>query len=245
MKIGTCKLCKEEKELIRKAHIIPDFIYRESKLFDENHKIVLLRKDDLKNDKKSQEVQSGFYESNLLCANCDNKIIGQYEDYARIAFYGGAYSPYGNPKCSVTEYESICENISYTKFKLFLLSILFKASISISNFFREVTISEENIEDIRLMLINGDAKNVLDFPILVSTFKFSEVPEQMIIAPRKSIIDGENVYTFVFSGMLFSFYEGLQVNLSDFEYTLFPDNTMRILHIPINNGKPIIEKLLL
>lgn len=36
--MGSCKLCLEEKILLKKSHIIPEFMYKD--LYDENHKLI-------------------------------------------------------------------------------------------------------------------------------------------------------------------------------------------------------------
>ncbi|RYX80702.1 hypothetical protein EON73_05255 [bacterium] len=70
-----CRLCLQEKPLIKKSHIIPDFMYKG--IFDDKHKIV--QKDFINN--KDLFPSDGIYEKHILCADCDNKIIGGYEDY--------------------------------------------------------------------------------------------------------------------------------------------------------------------
>ena len=37
--MGICRLCLEEQALIKKSHIIPEFMYQD--LFDENHKFIM------------------------------------------------------------------------------------------------------------------------------------------------------------------------------------------------------------
>ena len=57
-------------------------------LFDDKHRIfeVLLKPD---SQLKNKTRQSGAYDKNLLCDDCDNRVLGSLERYASLALYGG------------------------------------------------------------------------------------------------------------------------------------------------------------
>jgi hypothetical protein len=81
-----CKLCCIDKKLLKKSHIIPEFMYQD--LFDEKHRIFeVLFKPDLQLQNKTR--QSGGYDKDILCDKCDNKVLGSLERYASLALYGG------------------------------------------------------------------------------------------------------------------------------------------------------------
>ena len=81
-----CKLCCIDKKLLKKSHIIPEFMYQD--LFDEKHRIFeVLFKPDLQLQNKTR--QSGVYDKDILCDKCDNKVLGSLERYASLALYGG------------------------------------------------------------------------------------------------------------------------------------------------------------
>lgn len=93
-----CKLCLQEKQLIAKSHIIPDFMYEE--LYDDNHKIRVVPASEFGKVKPRIKMpSSGEYEGGLLCSDCDNKLLGGYENYARKAIYGGALRDSECPEC--------------------------------------------------------------------------------------------------------------------------------------------------
>jgi len=89
--VGTCKLCLQSKTLIKKSHIIPDFIFRESNLYDHKHKLLSIDLFEFLSTGKvtliSQNQKSADYEKHILCANCDGDIIGKYESYVRELFF--------------------------------------------------------------------------------------------------------------------------------------------------------------
>lgn len=157
-----CKLCQEDTKLLKKSHIIPDFMYKE--IYDEKH---FLYRGSAKNLDKMQTVPTGEYDSNILCKNCDNEIIGSYESYGSGVFFDGL------PQSNCPTFKSgkindihvtLFENLEYDKFKLFLLSLLWRASISNRKFFKNVNLGDDE-ERIRKLLLSGKAGNDSSYPI--------------------------------------------------------------------------------
>ena len=234
--MGICNLCKEEKELINKSHIIPDFMYRNSGMYDEKHRMNSFTKEDILNNRKIIKLQTGVYDGGILCAKCDNELIAQYEKYASMAIYGQNIQEEFCPDCinygDTKPVFTICKNVDYEKYKLFLLSILFRASLSKDDFFNEVSLSNENSELLRQMIYNGNPGNHNDFPFLVSTFASSEeITPDIFINPARVYKDGFVTYTFVFAGMSYIFYEGTGLDTSSFDFlTMKSDNVLKIFH---------------
>jgi hypothetical protein len=167
--MATCRLCLKEKQLIKKSHIIPDFMYRD--LYDENHQIFSFNPLELATGKaRIKRPSSGDYEGGLLCAACDNNLLGYYENYARKAMYGGLLRQDESPICENfinnegVRY-SVCKNLDYKKYKLFLLSILWRASISSRPLFDAIKLGDHE-EKIRLMILNGNPGDISDYPII-------------------------------------------------------------------------------
>src|SRR4030042_6422490 len=154
-----CKLCGQRKNLI-KAHIIPDFMYRE--LFDKDHRIRQMRVEN-KMFKKITQRETGEFDKNILCEKCDKEILGNYEAYAKRVLYGGApLSLPIKPERMFNKTWMPVGNIDYKKFKLFLLSILWRASITSRPYFSQVKLDHhENI--IREMILNDNPQKREDY----------------------------------------------------------------------------------
>lgn len=247
--IGICKLCLEEKELLKKSHILPEFLYRYSGVYDDKHRMHSFNSEDILQNRKIRKEQSGVYDCNILCANCDNVIIGSYERYASMVIYGKDIPIESCPDCNTygdtNSIFSICTNIDYTKYKLFLLSILFRTSISNDDFFDEVKLNSENEETIRKMVYEGNSGNYNDFPFLVSTFANSEITSDIFINPVRADGDGIITYTFVFAGMSYVFYEGINLNTDDFDFMVMkPDNELKIFHFNKEQAKKYFRRLI-
>ena len=236
-----CLLCNNEKPLIKKSHIIPEFMYRE--LFDDKHKIFKLApKKYIQGNMKYSRQSSGEYEGGLLCAKCDNEVIGNYENYARIAIYGGKADV---DECPYFENFSTkdglrftkCYRLNYKKFKLFLLSILWRASISKRKFFKDIKL-EHNSEILRQMILNGDAKNKNDFPILLFTYiEEKSLPADLIAQPSMVNFHGENAFIFIISGFIYFFHLSIESIIQPFRpFVLDPANEGFIIKLPDGKG---------
>ena len=248
---GICNLCKLKKELIKKSHIIPDFVYRNSGMFDEKHRLKSFTKEEILNGKKPKSEQTGVYDGGILCANCDNVVIGKYEKYASDIIYGKNLSATNKINC--TDYNdedvlySICENIDYTNYRLFLLSILFRASISKDSFFENVQISDTNLEYLRKMIFTGNAGNFNDFPFTATSLaQLEKVSEDLIVNPSKIEVDDLTKYNFIFGGMLYTFFEGINLDTQKFDSLLMKpeDNELTILHLYGREGQNYFRKLI-
>jgi len=248
---GICNLCKLEKELIKKSHIIPDFVYRNSGMFDDKHRLKSFSKEDLLSSKKPKLEQTGVYDGGILCANCDNVVIGKYEKYASDVIYGKNLSEENQIKC--TDYKdddvlySICENIDFKNYRLFLLSILFRASISKDSFFDNVQISKANLEHLRKMIYTGNSGNYNDFPFTVTSLtQLEKVSADLIVNPSKIEVDGLIKYNFIFGGMLYTFFERKNLDTYKFDSLLIrpENNELIILHLYGLEGQKYFRDLI-
>ncbi len=248
--MSICILCSENKALIKKSHIIPEFMYRE--LFDEKHSIkgYYFNKDTL-DAKHIKSQYTGEYEGGLFCENCDNVIIGKYEAYARKIIYGGSFSKSESQKMILKQEDLfrdtfICEGVDYTKFKLFLLSILWRSSISSREFFSDIDIGEEACS-LKEMIYIGNAGEWYEYPILILSYHSDKtIPTDLILQPRQ--IKHENgllTCTFFISGLIcIYFVTRLEDKLKPLviKNTIRPDNTMKIVNLPIGYASSYINK---
>jgi hypothetical protein len=145
-KAGTCALCLSNGPL-RDSHIISEFLY--SSLYDDKHRFHVLEAGEKYTDFK----QRGYYEP-LLCQSCETKL-SVWESYARGALTGGRLFQYRR-EGNITW----VEGIDYTRFKLFQLSILWRAGVAKDEFFRKVSLGP-HAETLRGMLLAEDPRRAL------------------------------------------------------------------------------------
>lgn len=124
-----CALCLEESDL-RQSHIIPEFMYKS--LYDEINRFHVLS---VIPEKSNWKEQKGLRER-LLCGKCEQKL-SVWERYASLVLKGGI------PLTHRREGSIIhLSGVDYKQFKLFQLSILWRASVSTLQFFEKVQLGE-------------------------------------------------------------------------------------------------------
>jgi hypothetical protein len=149
---SVCSLCNTPKELCR-SHILPEFLYRP--LYDEKHRFSILTAG-VDNERYGQR---GLTER-LLCHACEQRLC-QYEKYAAEVMSGRRNHRYQQHGGRIT-----IKGIDYTRFKLFQISILWRASVSTLEFFKLVSLGQRE-ELLRQMVLAGDPGNPEEFGCVV------------------------------------------------------------------------------
>ncbi len=237
-------MCLQNKPLLKNSHIIPDFMYQD--LFDEKHRMVRTLGLDLSTAKR---IQGGEKEGNILCQQCDNEIIGSFENYASRAIFSGKGKDVQKIKIQNQLHpdgiltSTFCENVDYVRFKLFLLSLLWRAGISKLDFFKEVKLGSKE-EQLRKMIFENTPFSQLDFPCFVSSFRGinRRMTSGVISSPRK--IRGEKGTRYIFQiGQLVLMYfvskEDMPLWMQDAAIT--PENKMRIVHFDNQRGREFMN----
>lgn len=238
-----CKLCLKENKLV-KAHIIPDFMYED---IIANGGIFKLSK-----FRKPKKIPTGEYDSTILCGTCDNDIINKkYEDYASKLYklLSGKLTKLGSIKVEKKvnpaglNYTSI-SRLDYQRFKLFLLSILWRASVSSREFCGDVKLGQDE-EILRRMIKNEDSKRLGDFPILIIDIsKDIPVLRGATENPRRVKPNGNHFYYFFIQGITYSFFLS-KSNLHPFAVNSISKSTeqIHIYHAPEGGGIPFLESI--
>lgn len=222
----ACKLCGLDTKLV-KAHIIPDFMY--GTMYGEKHTIVQVSLDDISNRKV---MQTGHYDKTILCATCDNDIIGSYERYAsKIISDKTLFTERLTPE-GVKHYEM---SIDYPIFKLFLLSILWRSSITTLPFFKHLSIGHYE-EKVRKMLLDRQSFTSEVFPMTVVKVNPDKEGHSKVIVDPITTIGTKPFYSvFLINGFVYSFL--LDDNVIDFEFDSFAVKEDNRLIIPILEGQ--------
>jgi len=198
-----CKLCHKEKKLLKKSHIIPNFMYRD--LFDEKHRLYEAKfKSD--NTIESKLRQSGGYEKNILCDDCDNKVLGSLESYSKSVLFGGISLKIRNEKNENGVICTFVEGLDYPKFKLFLLSLVWRASISTLSIFKNVSLGKHQ-DSIGNMIFHNKPGKYLDYPCAIFTYLNStSYPHQLISEPGYINKKNKKLFFFLIGGALYIFF---------------------------------------
>ncbi len=191
----SCRLCLQEKPLVN-SHIIPEWCYKP--LYDSDHRFVVMPLDAGVNRKYHQK---GIREP-LLCSDCDGKI-GVWEKYVSEVFNGGVY-------ITITQGpgQIVLGNIDYKKYKLFLMSLLWRAGISSLHFFDSVALGP-HADILRHHLLDDRPGEPFEYgcvPAILLTKKLREPTlRELILEPDRGYYWGYQGYRFVLAGVLWTF----------------------------------------
>lgn len=249
MKIGKCKLCLQEKELLNKSHIIPNSFF---KLYmNENKYLFHTTNLEIRSGLgKPKKIYTGEFDAGILCAECDNNRIGKLEQYGLKVLHKGFSSKkfsqeiknFNNPKGF--NY-SVVQNVNYTKFKLFLLSILWRSSISSRPFFKDVSLGP--YEDIlRKMLFEENPESNKDFPILIYMPHDKELNLNSLIGqPKRIKFENKSSYVFIIKGLIFIYIITKEIlDLDILEFTINTNNEFRVSHLPEGKSRDFILRFI-
>lgn len=188
------------------------------------------------------KLHTGIYEKNILCARCDNVAIAGFESYLKPLLYGGDIGYVDNPifsdyKDSKGKPFLLCSNISYTKTKLGLLSILLRANWSKHRLFKDVDLSSMQEDELRTMIYHSDPKGIDDFPIaMLSVLRQKESFREVIAQPTPFKHNKGSGLAFLLGGMFILYYLTHTFTLLELErYSISPKGTMVINEIE-NDG---------
>lgn len=172
MNKGTCKLCGKTKALI-KSHIIPQCFYTE--LFGESGAKQLSLTD------YPKRCPNGEYDIDLMCADCDNKI-GVYDDYGKTFF---AQTPNKNDIQTFGNFDAwIVSDFDYKKLKLFILSLLWRASETNRDFFKNINIGPKHSTIIKNMIKSEDPGKSEEYFTQITRYKDS-IGHKTMMAPQR------------------------------------------------------------
>lgn len=189
----TCALCLRPSVLIN-SHIIPEFVY--TALYDDLHRFHQLQI----SEGESSLHQKGHRQP-LLCKDCEQRF-SIHEKYVSEVFSGKipVHATQVGKLIKVT-------GLDYFHFKLFGLSILWRAGVCSHRFFSKVELGPHQ-EVLRQMLLADSPGPRLKYAFLLSQLISAESdykPDDIIVEPTLSRFNGHRCYRFVFSGMIWTF----------------------------------------
>jgi hypothetical protein len=129
--------------------------------------------------------------------------MGVFEDYASKFFQGGI-----GFWIQAQGQEQKITGINYKLFKLFFLSVFWRASVSDLDFFDKVKMQKINEIIIRDMLKKNDPGKAESFPfIMITSFLRRQALLDLIVKPDKIYVEGHRCFRFVLNGIFWIFFE--------------------------------------
>jgi hypothetical protein len=185
---GICRLCLQQTTL-RNSHILPEFFYLN--LYDQLHRAV-----NVPSNAKEKIIQKGLREY-LLCQKCETKF-SKYERYASRLLQGIPKFLKDPSGCFVYS-----DKVNYKNFKLFQLSLLWRASVSKE--FVQVNLGKHE-EKVRRMLDEETPGSFLDYGCWLVMYPNPKKIKRIIWSPATVKLDGHNGYKFMIGDLMWYFF---------------------------------------
>lgn len=219
--MAHCRLCQCDRPLCQ-SHILPEFLY--TPLYNDEGRMMGITG---LGGKGWKHVQKGLREEQL-CRDCEALLNERYE----IPFQQQWTQNYPLPD-HANEGDVVHANVDYTSFKLFHLSILFRAAVSTNATFSVVDLGKHQ-EILRKMILAGDPGRHDQYPLFATAVinGRGEVDRRMISAPTLAQIQGHHVYGFVLDGVLWWYSVSSSFHRDFVDTGLQPDGRMAFYVTP-------------
>jgi hypothetical protein len=188
----TCKLCGRE-DMLRDSHILPEFLYH--LLYDEKHRAVGINP---LPGQPEQFLQKGLREP-LLCGGCEIQLSVVEKYAARVLR--------NLPDMSRTEPGQVVrvKDIDYAKFKLFQLSLIWRAGVAQQLSFASVDLGPHEAR-LREMIRKGCPGGSLDYPCLLIGTRGPGTLERLMKLPMSDRLMDHRVYHMLLVGIVWAFF---------------------------------------
>lgn len=189
---ASCALCDSLGDL-KDSHIIPEFLY--SEVYDEKHRFRLVS---TMTETSPKLMQKGLREK-LLCGSCESQISVS-ERYASLVMSGQV-------PVEVVRSGNLLDvsGLDYHEFRMFGLSILWRAHASRHGFFSAVDLGPHAAELKRMVRV-GDSGRPERYGFFLAPLTMNgEAAKGIIVEPTKSRLGDNRCYRFVFGGIVWVF----------------------------------------
>ncbi len=230
---GVCPLCGMSKEIIQ-SHIVPEGFYKP--LYDGKHRAIHVDKNTL----DTKWIQKGIRE-HLLCANCDNSILGTWDKYAIELWSGLGGMPDTLPNGGIK-----LTGVDYELFKLFHLSVLWRAAASSAVKWGKINLGP-HFQIIKNVILSGKAPSEQEYPIwgiaLVDDRHGNEVCKEMVFYAGNDHRWGLHTYIFVFGGVAWHYVVGNHSDSRIPHEVLTRSGDFYIASFSVHKFRPVLERL--
>ena len=186
----NCKGCNKKVKLV-KAHIIPESFFRYLREDENTLKLVPTDKDHY-----VKKAPIGIYDKDILCGECE-AVFQDVDEYAAKLMLNDQNMSKLHDKGDVVGYN--LKDIDYQKLKLFVMSILWRASISGAEFYKNVRLGPLEFK-LKEMIWNRDTGGSHDYSFVLGKFEEDGTLSKVILDPHPERWFGKRYYRFYLAG---------------------------------------------
>jgi hypothetical protein len=214
--------------------VLPEFVWKP--IYDQKHRI----EEVTSLHKQMRILQKGLRER-LLCPDCEQYLNDNYEKYFVDVWYEKGLAPTNMAQ------DCVCvSGLDYARFKLFNLSILWRAGVSTLEQFKEVSLGKHE-EILRSMIQNRDPGPEHQYGILayaLTSPQTGEVCQEIVTAPTRTYFQDSHVgYDFIFGGFLWRYLVNQETARYFLRLLFKPSGKLLIIRLNIDEYKPIMSMM--
>jgi hypothetical protein len=227
------------------SHIIPEFFY--DNIYDKKPRRFWYLTSDSKSSSKTRKIEQKGLRERLLCKNCEREL-SVYEKYAAEIIYAkNKKSPVILTEKAQSKNTKVYrfEGYDYDKFKLFLISILWRLSIA-EKYMNTVKIDKDIQERLRVSLDSEESLPENDCICFLQLITHSDQTpfSSTIIGPYETEYKERQVINILIDGFLFSFIIGtIELEKGIQEHILNKDGKMSIASRCVNDDPNLMEAI--
>jgi hypothetical protein len=211
-------LCHEEREL-RNSHVIPEFMYLD--MYDDIHRAIKVESDP---ETGERFLQKGERE-HLFCDTCEARL-SRFERYC---------SPIVKSlyllKVEEEDGTYLVRGVDYKLFKLFQLSLLWRASVASVAMFANIGLGPHD-EVLRRAILSEDPGPPDQYACLMMAVPNTRYLHRILWSPETDHIDGITVYRFQTGRLFWFFFLPNQIPLGAEMNFLNEDGVLRVPRAP-------------
>lgn len=156
-----CKLCGANRELV-KAHIVPEAFFRVGR--GPGDTALIMASSDPETPPKRRPI--GVYDPELVCGECENRFQG-WDAYAADLFINRLDEIFTPRVVDGDTIGFVANDVDYPRLKLFIISLLWRASASTQEFFGQVRLGPYE-EHARAAVVSANPGMPQDFGTVFS-----------------------------------------------------------------------------
>jgi len=221
--MARCRLCLKD-EILRNSHIVPEFLY--GQLYNDKGHMMGIHG---RGKRGWKALQKGLRER-LFCDACEQHLNEHFEKPFHASWVASPPLPDPWPGADLVSIQ-----MDYAPFKLFHMSVLFRAGVSALPTFAAVSLGPHE-EKLRRMILACEPGDWWQYPVVGCAVVHHRTRRvvQLVTMPTATKVGGRRCYSMMYGGAHWSVgvYSGRNAG---FECAaLRPDGTMALTPVPLN-----------
>ena len=214
-----CKGCNKDKKLVR-AHIIPESFFRDLRANENTLKLVSNVK-----GIHTKKAPIGIYDPEILCRECEDRFQ-KSDDYAAKTLID--CSTHEELKQYGRKVGYRINGVNNDLLKIFVISVLWRASISKQTFFKEVNLCALE-EKAKKLIWDQSSGNKHDFSFVLAKFDDTGTISKTMLDPHQERWFGKRYYRFYIGGYILYVKADSQVTPEEWAHFIPCDDTLIIV----------------